>query len=164
VNGWWPTLLLVLAAMNPPVVAALAADRTQAQRSGAALLVVAGALLLLGTTDSILEALGITIGTYRLGAGVVVLVAAIVALVRGAPEPSEGGALGAYARPGLLAVAVALGTGNWWRPAVAVLLVVPLCEVCRHASPAGRSALARLGGGLGVVLAVALAVDGVKTL
>lgn len=176
-------LLGFLATVNPPAAAvALVRDRrTDRPRSVIAGTAVAAAVLvgLAAAADPILDLLDIDLGTYRLGAGVVIAVAGLRWLVAGAApaaeEPDEDRRLAGYVAfpvlltPGAVVLAVSVGAEHGWiDAAVGVLVAVVLGGVglyLRRSMPHLLMAgLVRMLGAAATVLGVAIAVDGIRTL
>ena len=160
-------ILLVVVVVNPVRRRyELPTDRRQVA-VGAGLTL--GALVALGLIgESVLDALDITVPTFRVAVGLVVAVCAVVALFRRLPEggPVEPGLAGAVApvffpvlfRPevGLAAVLIGADAGVGW------LLVGAVVALLDPVWWAERNRNARLDRAFGVVLSVAaivLAVD-----
>lgn len=176
-------LIGLLAAVNPAAAAATIArdrrtDRPVPVGIGVAAAVVALAVLA-AVSDTVLEALDVNLGTYRLGAGVVLVFAGIRWLVTGtgapATEPETDLGLAAFVTfptlvtPGAAALAISIGAEHGvGRVAVgaAVAAVLGGLGVFRRRTlpPAMIAGAVRFLGGVTAVIGVILAVDGVKTL
>lgn len=176
-------LLGLLATVNPAAATlALALDRrTDRPRSvfaGAAVAAVA-LIVLAAAADPLLDALDINLGTYRLGAGVVVTVAGLRWLVLGTPpaaeEPDEDRRLAAFVAfpvlltPGAAALVLSIGAEHGTlRAAVPVLIAVGLGGLgiyLRRSLPSALTAgLVRLLGAAATIVGVIVAVDGIRTL
>lgn len=172
-----------LVAVNPGAAAvALARDwRTDrpapvALGTGLAVVLIAA---LAGLADPVLDALDINLGTYRLGAGVVVAVAGLRSLVerarRGADEPTTDVRLAGYVffptlvTPGAAVLSISVGAeeGLLTAALAAAIAIVAggLGVYYRRRIPALLAgALTRLLGAGAVIVGVALAFDGIKTL
>ena len=176
-------LLGLIAAINPAAaVAALATDR-RTNRPGA---VAAGGaiaavvlLALAAAGDSILDVLDVNLGTYQLGAGAAVGFAGIRWLVFGpattAEEPeSDRGLTGYVAFPALItpaaaALAISVGAEDGVGEAIAGIVIGVVAGTVglyyrRSISRNVVTALVRLLGAIAVVIGIALAVNGVRTL
>ena len=176
-------VIAFLVAVNPGAASvALARDwRTDrpvpvALGAGVAIVFLAA---LAGLADPILDVLDLNLGTYRLGAGVVVAVAGLRALVerarRGADEPTTDVRLTGYVffptlvTPAAAVLAVSVGAGEGVVTALvgaAVAVVAGGLGVFhrRRIPELLAGALVRLLGAGGVIIGIALAFDGVKTL
>ena len=176
-------LLGFLATVNPAAAAlALIRDRrTDRPRSVAAGVAVAVAVLvvLAAAADPILDLLDINLGTYRLGAGVVIAVAGLRWLVAGAapacPEPDEDRRLAGFVAfpvlltPGAVVLAVSVGAEHGTLEAAVGIVVAAvlgglglyLRRSVPHLFVAG---LVRMLGAAATVLGVVVAVDGIRTL
>lgn len=148
--------------------------------------VLAGALAAVGTlvglaaaSEQILELLAVNLGTYRVGAGVVVALAGLRWLLLGSPKPAEEPAtdfrLGGYIffptliTPAVAVLAVAIGAEDGTAvaavgAAVTVILGAAAVYQRRRVPFALGGALVRVVGAGGVVVGVGLVVDGIKTL
>lgn len=179
------TLALIgfLAAVNPAAAALAIAGNRRADRPtpiAAGAIIAATVLIgLAGVAEVVLDALDVNLGTYRLGAGVVMTVAGLRWLVAGtvpqADEPeSDRGLAGFVAFPTLLtpgAVVLAVSVGaehGTAATAVAVAVAVALgalAALLRRRFHTGllRGVVRFLGAALTVVGTI-VAVDGVRTL
>ncbi len=176
-------LLGFVATVNPAAAAlALVRDRrTDRPRSVTAGVVVATAVLvaLAAAADPILDLLDINLGTYRLGAGVVIAVAGLRWLVAGAApaceEPDEDRRLAGFVAfpvlltPGAVTLAVSVGAEHGWiEAAVGIVVAVVLGGLglyLRRSMPhLFMAGLVRMLGAAATVLGVIIAVDGVRTL
>lgn len=171
---WLVGVLLVLAAINPALRwHELPSDRRQvAVGSGITLAV----LLFLGAGgDWILESLDITVPTFRVGVGLVLVIRAIADLLKPVPQaiaPAGGlrsGVVPAFFpvlfRPevALVGVLVAVDAGIGWMLAGAVLALLDVIWWAGRPRPLVRSLAALFSVGA-VVLAIAVIVDGVFAL
>lgn len=176
-------ILGFLATVNPAAAAvALVRDRrTDRPRSVAAGVVVAALVLvvLAAAADQVLELLDINLGTYRLGAGVVIAVAGLRWLVAGAApaceEPDEDRRLAGFVAfpvlltPGAVVLAVSVGAEPGWVEATVGIVVATvlgglglyLRRSMPHLLMAG---LVRMLGAAATMYGVLLAVDGIRTL
>lgn len=176
-------ILGFLATVNPAAAAlALVRDRrTDRPRSVAAGTAIAAALLiaLAAAAGPILDLLDIGLGTYRLGAGVVIAVAGLRWLVAGAvpacPEPDEDRRLAGFVAfpvlltPGAVVLAVSVGAEHGTAvAAIAAVIAVVLGGLglyLRRSLPhLLMIGLVRLLGAAATVLGVVVAVDGIRTL
>lgn len=176
-------LLGFLATVNPAASAAALARGLRADRPGpvAAGTVVAFGLLaaLSVLADPMLDALDINLGTYRLGAGVVVTVAGLRWLAAGpvatVEEPASDRSLAGFVAfpvlltPGAAALAVSVGAGDGVLTAVigaAVGVTAGGAAVhFRRALPEWVvGGLVRFLGAAAAVIGVIVAVDGIRTL
>lgn len=176
-------LLGFLATVNPAAAAlALVRDRrTDRPRSvtagvaGAALVLV----LLAAAADPILDLLDINLGTYRLGAGVVIAGAGLRWLIAGAApaceEPNEDRRLAGFVAfpvlltPGAVVLAVSVGAEHGWlEAAVGIVVAVILGGLglyLRRSLPHPLMAgLVRMVGAGATLLGIVVAVDGIRTL
>lgn len=176
-------ILGFLATVNPAAAAvALVRDRrTDRPRSVAAGVVVAALVLvvLAAAADQVLELLDINLGTYRLGAGVVIAVAGLRWLVAGAApaceEPDEDRRLAGFVAfpvlltPGAVVLAVSVGAEPGRVEATVGIVVATvlgglglyLRRSMPHLLMAG---LVRMLGAAATMYGVLLAVDGIRTL
>ena len=178
-----PALLTLLVALNPAAASvALGRDWRTDRPVPVALgsLAAAGVLVALAAAaDPILDALDVNLGTYRLGAGVVVAVLGLRWLAVGAPsgteEPATDLRLGGFvAFPTLLTPAAAVialsvgaehGTGVAAVAAAVAVLLGGLGVYYRRRIPALLAqGLVRLLGAGAVVVGVIVAIDGIRTL
>lgn len=176
-------LLGLIATVNPAAASlAMVRDRrTDRPRSVAAGAVAAAVVLtVLGAaSDPILDALGINLGTYRLGAGVVIAVAGLRWLVAGAVGPVEEPdvdrrlagfvAFPVLITPGAAALAVSVGAEQGAvATAVAVAVAVVLGGIgiyLRRSVPHLLAlGLVRFLGAVAVVVGVIVSIDGIRTL
>lgn len=176
-------ILGFLATVNPAAAAiALVRDRrTDRPRSVAAGVLAAGAVLVIlgAAAGPLLDLLDVTLGTYRLGAGVVIAVAGLRWLVAGAAEPSEepddDRRLAGYVAfpvlltPGAVVLSVSVGAEHGAAgTAVGAVLAVVLAGLglyLRRSLPHLLMAgLVRLLGAGATIIGVAVAVDGIRTL
>jgi len=176
-------LLGFLATVNPAAAAvALVRDRrTDRPRSVTA--GTAGALVLLvalsAGSEPILDALDIGLGTYRLGAGIVVALAGVRWLVAGpvaaVPEPEDDRRLAGFVAfpvlftPGAAVFAVSVGAEHGtataaWTAAVAVVLGGIGLYLRRSLPHLLMNGLVRLLGAVATVVGIIVAVDGIRTL
>lgn len=175
--------LALLVAVNPAAASlALARDwRTDRPMPVLAGTVVAGLVLaaLAGLADPILDALDVNLGTFRLGAGVVLTVAGLRWLAVGTPagtqEPLNDARLAGFVAfpilltPGAAVVAVSVGAEDGLAvaaAAVAVAVVVGGIGVYfrRRIPELLAQGLVRVLGAGAVVTGIVIAVDGVRTL
>ena len=175
--------LALLVAVNPAAASlSLARDwRTDRPMPVLAGTVVAGVVLvaLAGLADPILDALDVNLGTFRLGAGVVLTIAGLRWLAVGAPastqEPLNDARLAGFVffptllTPGAAVVAVSVGAEEGLSvaaAAVAVAVVVGGIGVYfrRRIPELLAQGLVRLFGAGAVVTGIVIAVDGVRTL
>lgn len=177
------TLIAFLVACNPAnALSALGHDR----RTDRPIPLVAGTLAavaviiaLAGASQPILDLLGLNLGTFRVGAGVVLAVSGLRYLIVGSPKPAEEPAtdfrLGGYiffptlTTPSSVVLAVSAGVERGTAltsVAAAICIVLGALGVYeRRRMPAAlASALVRLLGAGSVVIGVGLVVDGIKTL
>jgi small neutral amino acid transporter SnatA (MarC family) len=173
----------LLAAVNPAAASlALVRDRrTDRPASVVAGTVAAAAVLavLAAAADPVLDALDVELGTYRLGAGVVVAAAGVRWLVMGAippvEEPENDRRLAGFVAfpvlvtPAAAALALSVGAEHGTvRTAVAAGVAVVLGGVgiyVRRSIPHLLAlGLVRLFGAAAAVIGVIVAVDGVRTL
>jgi small neutral amino acid transporter SnatA (MarC family) len=173
------SFLVLLAAVNPPAVAlALRPPERRLPMAAAAILAALCAVALAGVSGPVLDALDVSLGTFRVAAGIVVGVAGLRWLV-------------APVNP-----VVAEDVTSWWRVAVPLLLPVLVTPQLAMASlttgaddgvalVAGAAAVSfalawlaatiggrpvfwsvgkRFVGALGVTVALSLIVDGVQTI
>lgn len=176
-------ILGFLATVNPAAAAvALVRDRrTDRPRSVTAGVVVAAVVLIVlaAASGPILDLLDINLGTYRLGAGVVIAVAGLRWLVAGAApaceEPDEDRRLAGFVAfpvlltPGAVVLAVSVGAEHGWLDAaVGVVVAVVLGGLglyLRRSLPhLFVSGLVRMLGAAATLLGVIVAVDGIRTL
>lgn len=176
-------LLGLIATVNPAAATlAMVRDRrTDRPVSVAAGTVVAGLVLvaIAAASEPILDALDVSLGTYRLGAGVVVAVAGLRWLAVGAAspveEPDDDRRLAGFVAfpvlltPGAAALALSVGAEHGaTSTAVAAGIAVALGGVgifLRRSIPHLLAlGLVRLLGGAAVVVGVIVAVDGIQTL
>ena len=176
-------LLVLLAAVNPAAAsAALARDR----RTDRPVPVLVGALAaaavlvaLAGGADPLLDVLDVNLGTFRLGAGVVLAVAGVRWLAAGAAaeatEPANDNRLAAFVcfpavlTPGAAVVAVSVGAEEGVATAAvaiaAAVLAAGLGVYFRRLVPEPLTqGLVRFFGGGAVLFGIILAVDGIRTL
>lgn len=176
-------LLGFLSTVNPAGAAvALVRDRrTDRPRSvtagtlGALLVLVA----LAAASEPVLDALDVSLGTYRLGAGIVIAMAGVRWLVAGpvaaVPEPEDDRRLAGFVAfpvlltPGAVVLAVSVGAEHGtasaaWTAAVAVVLGGVGLYVRRSLPHLLMNGLVRLLGAVATVVGVIVAVDGIRTL
>jgi small neutral amino acid transporter SnatA (MarC family) len=176
-------LLGFLATVNPAAAAlALVRDRrTDRPRSVSAGVAVAALVLvaLAAAADPILDLLDINLGTYRLGAGVVIAVAGLRWLVAGAgpacEEPDADRRLAGFVAfpvlltPGAVVLAPSIGAEHGWiEAAVGIVVAVVLGGLglyLRRSLPhLFIGGLVRMLGAAATLLGVLVAVDGIRTL
>ena len=176
-------ILGFLATVNPAAAAlALVRDRrTDRPRSVVAGVVLAAIVLvtLAAAADPILDLLDINLGTYRLGAGVVIAVAGLRWLVAGAvtpcEEPDDDRRLAGFVAfpvlltPGAVVLSVSVGAEHGAAgAAIGAVLAVVLAGVglyLRRALPhLLMMGLVRMLGAAATVTGIVLAVDGIRTL
>lgn len=176
-------ILGFLATVNPAAAAlALVRDRrTDRPRSVVAGVVLAAIVLvtLAAAADPILDLLDINLGTYRLGAGVVIAVAGLRWLVAGAvpacPEPDDDRRLAGFVAfpvlltPGAVVLSVSVGAEHGAvGAAVGAVAAVVLAGVglyLRRSLPQLLMiGMVRLLGAAATVIGVVIAVDGIRTL
>jgi small neutral amino acid transporter SnatA (MarC family) len=170
--------LLLLVAVNPAAVAAGRQARAGLVLAFAAAVTAVAAIAFAGVSGPILDALDVSPATFRLAAGAVLAAGSLWwvvvgrAPVAGPGEPDRGGALlvldlAILLSPQLVAVSIALGAddgvGVVAVGAPVVLAVTWLVTALAPDRPAVWSAVARVVGAFGVVLALDLVVDGVKS-
>lgn len=176
-------LLGFLSTVNPAAAAvALVRDRrTDRPRSVTAGTAFALVLLvaLAAASEPILDVLDIGLGTYRLGAGIVIAMTGVRWLVAGpvtpVPEPEDDRRLAGFVAfpvlftPGAAVLAVSVGAEHGtavatWTAAVAVVLG-GLGLYARRALPhLLMNGLVRFLGAVATVVGVIVAVDGIRTL
>ncbi|MFP5320954.1 MAG: hypothetical protein ACLGIC_03815 [Acidimicrobiia bacterium] len=176
-------LLGLIATVNPAAAAlAMVRDRrTDRPRSVAAGTVLAAVVLaVLGAAaDPVLDALDVDLGTYRLGAGVVIAVAGLRWLAAGAAttveEPDDDRRLAGFVAfpvlitPGAAALAPSVGAEHG---AVFVAVAVTVAVVLGGLGIYLRRSLphllvlglVRLLGAASVIVGVVVAIDGIRTL
>ena len=182
-SGLGPVILMVLAAANPAAGALTVAWRpsNRDQWRPRVALAIAAAVALLWTiaalADPILDALSVTTGTWRLATSVPFAVAGLRWMLWPArpihDEPRAGVqvaliTLTVLFTPPLVAVVLATAAHDGtWRTltgiAIAAALTTPLLWLRAVPTPL-LSVLTRLLGGLAVLLAIALGVDGTQTI
>jgi small neutral amino acid transporter SnatA (MarC family) len=176
-------LIGFLATVNPAAAAvALVRDRrTDRPRSVAAGTMVALVVLvvLAAASEPVLDALDINLGTYRLGAGVVIALAGVRWLVAGpvapVPEPEEDSRLAGFVAfpvlltPGAAVLALSVGAEHGtataaWTAAVAVVLGGLGLYLRRSLPHLLMNGLVRMLGAVATVVGVIVAIDGIRTL
>ena len=182
-SGLGPVMLMVLAAANPAAGALCVAWRPSNRdqwRPRVALAVAAAVGLLwlvAALSDPILDALSVTTGTWRLATAVPFAVAGVRWMVFPArpvhDEPRAGTQMALIAltllfTPQLVAVVLATAAHDGTlRTMAGVILAAALTAALLwfRATPTPLlSVVARLFGGLAIVLAIALGVDGTQTI
>lgn len=174
-------LLLLFVAVNPAAVAIGLRGRAGPALAVAAVASAAVAIALAGASSAILDALDVTPATFRLAAGAVLAAGSLWWVVMGhrpgaendageepdAPGPRILADLAYLLSPQLVAVSISLGADEGVTAvavcATAVLAVTWVATALGSTRPAVWSALARIIGVFGVVLALDLIVDGVKS-
>jgi small neutral amino acid transporter SnatA (MarC family) len=173
-------LLTVLAAVNPPAVAvALWPRERRALLAIACAFTAAAAIVAAGVSGPILDALDVTLGTFRVAAAVVIGLVGARWLVAGAPVLSGEGPAAAPGRvgvpllfpvlvtPQLAMASISVGADDGVViVAAGVVVSLALAWVAAVAPKRRRVAWdagVRLVAALAVAVALALAVDGVKT-
>ena len=175
-------ILGFLATVNPAAAAlALVRDRrTDRPRSVVAGVGIAAAILiaLAAAADPLLDLLDINLGTYRLGAGVVITVAGLRWLVAGAvpacEEPDEDRRLAGFVAfpvlltPGAVVLSVSVGAEHGaLATAVAAGIAVVLAGLglyMRRSVPhLFMIGLVRMLGAAATVIGIIVAIDGVRT-
>ena len=182
-SGLGPVILMVLAAANPAAGALSIAWRPSNRdqwrpRVAMAVAAAVGALWVIAAlADPILDALSVTTGTWRLATSVPFAVAGLRWMLFPArpihDEPRAGTqvaliALTVLFTPQLVAVVLATAAHDGtWRTMASVVLAAALTATLLwfRATPTPLlSVVARLLGGLSIVLAIALGVDGTQTI
>ena len=174
------SLLALLAAVNPMAVAvALWPRERRTTMAAAAAVAVAVAVVCAGVSDPILDALDVTLGTFRVAAAVVLGIAGARWLIVGAPGVAGEGPAGGPGRvlipllipvlltPQLVMVSVSVGADDGVA-AVAVgtavsLALAWLATIVTKRHHVAWTAGVRMVAALAIVVALILAVDGVKT-
>ncbi len=173
-------LLALLAAVNPLAVAvALWPRERRSTMAVAAAIACAVAIVSAVVSGPILDALDVTPGTFRVAAGLVLGLAGARWLITGAPSVAAEGTAGGAGRiavpllfPVLVTpqlVMVSMSTGADHGTAVVAagaagsLAVAWAVAVVRKRHQAGWTAGVRLVAALAVTVALALVVDGIKT-
>ena len=176
-------LLGLLATVNPAAAAlAMVRDRRTDRPTSVAAGTAVAALVLVAigaAADGVLDALDVSLGTYRLGAGVVIAVAGLRWLAVGAAapveEPDDDRRLAGFVAfpvlltPGAAAIALSVGAehGTAATATAAVVAVglgglgIYLRRSVPHLLALG---LVRLLGAIAVVVGVIVSVDGIQTL
>lgn len=176
-------LLTFLAAVNPGAASVSLARDWRTDRPLPVLVgTVAAAALLVGISaaaDPILDALDVNLGTYRLGAGVVLAVAGLRWLAAGAPmgttEPTTDVRLAGFVffptllTPSAAVLAVSVGAeegaASAGVAAVAAVVIAGVGVYFRRRVPELLAqGLVRLFGAGAIVIGIIVAVDGVRTL
>ena len=176
-------LLTLLAAVNPAAASVALARDWRTDRPIPVLVgtLAAAAVLaaLAGGADPLLDALDVNLGTFRLGAGVVLAVAGVRWLAVGAPmgatEPANDHRLAAFVcfptvlTPGAAVAAVSVGAEEGVvMTGIAIAVVAFLAGLGvyfrRRVPELLAQGLVRLFGGGAVLFGVILAVDGIRTL
>jgi small neutral amino acid transporter SnatA (MarC family) len=170
--------LVLLAAVNPPAVAlALRPPERRVTMAAAAAIALALAIALGAASEAVLDALDVSLGTYRVAAGAVIGVFSLRPLIARIDPVIVEGATGStrIAVPLLIPVLVtpqlamaSISTGaDRGTLVVAGAAAVSLALAWLAATTGGRAQLwtagARFVGALGVAVALSLVVDGVKT-
>ena len=170
--------LLLLVAVNPAAVAVARRGRAGPVSATAAVAAALVAVAFAGASGPILDALDVSPATFRLAAGAVLAAGSLWWVVAGRPpvagddEPARGWArllldLLLLLSPQLVAVSISLGAdegvGVVAVAATAVLALTWLATALGSVRAAVWSGVARIVGAVGVVLALDLVVDGVKS-
>ena len=182
-TGFVAVFLTVLAAANPPTVPLTVAwPRTEGRawtlRVLGALVTVTALLIVVAiVSDPILDLLSVTIGTFRLATSVLLAFAGLRWLllparpVTDAPSsPLVGGvlALTLLFTPQLVAVTIATaGKDGAWPTSISLVVAAGAAAgllLWNRVPDAILGAVARLLGGLAIVFAITLGVDGTKTI
>ena len=176
-------LLTLLAAVNPAAASvALARDRRTDRPVPVLIGAMAAAVVLValaGGADPLLDLLDVNLGTFRLGAGVVLAVAGVRWLAVGAPaeagEPATDRRLAAFVcfptvlTPGAAVAAVSVGAEEGVATAAVAVVVAVLAAGAgvyfrRRVPELLAQGLVRFFGGGAVLFGIILAVDGTRTL
>jgi small neutral amino acid transporter SnatA (MarC family) len=174
------SLLAVLAAVNPLAVAVALWPRERRQLTAiAAAIALAVAVVCAAVSDPILDALDVTLGTFRVAAAVVLGLAGARWLVAGAPTVSADGPAAGPGRlvvpllipvlitPQLVMVSVSVGADEGVvlvaAGAAVSLALAWAATIAPKRHRGGWTAGVRLVAALAVAAAVGLAVDGVRT-
>ena len=178
-----PAVLSLLVAVNPAAASVALARDWRTDRPFPVLvgtLAAAGILAALaGGAGPLLDALDVNLGTFRLGAGVVLTVAGIRWLAVGAPmgttEPMNDNRLAGFVcfptllTPGAAVVAVSVGDEMGFVTALAAIAVAIVLGGLgvyyrRRVPELLAQGLVRLLGGGAILLGIILAIDGIRTL
>ena len=174
------SLLALLAAVNPIAVAvALWPRERRPTMAAAAAIAVAVAIVCAGVSDPILDALDVTLGTFRVAAAVVLGIAGARWLIVGAPSVAGEGPGGGPGRvvlpllipvlltPQLVMVSVSVGADEGVAVvavgAAASFALAWLATIVTKRHHVAWIAGVRMVAALAMAVALALAVDGVKT-
>lgn len=174
------SLLALFAAVNPlAVAAALWPRERRLTMAAAAAIAFAVAVVCAGVSDPILDALDVTLGTFRVAAAVVLGLAGARWLIAGAPTVAADGPSGGPGRvavpllipvlltPQLVMVSVSVGADEGVTVVAAgaavSLALAWVAVVVSKRHRAGWTAGLRLVAALGIAVALGLAVDGVRT-
>ena len=171
-----------LVAVNPPVVAAALAGRIGRRALAAALIAAVGAVALTAAASGpLLDLLDVTAPTFRVATGVVLGVTALRWLVVGTAAPEDSSPEDSRPEhtppvpllvlllltPQLVAVSIMVGADDGVAAAAAAgavaLVATGLAASGRQPRPLVWGLAARLVGMVGVAVALALVVDGVKS-
>ncbi len=176
-------IVMFLVAVNPGAASVALARDWRTDRPGPVAVGTAAAaavlVALVAFADPSLRALDVNLGTYRLGAGVVLAVSGLRWLAVGAPmgttEPNTDSRLAGFVffptlmTPGAAVLAVSVGAARGLAVAgVAALVAVVVGGIGvyyrRRVPELLAQSLVRLFGAGGVVIGIILAVDGLRTL
>lgn len=171
--------LALLAAVNPPAVALALRPPENRRLMAIAVLIAAGAAIALAAaSESVLDALGVSDGTFRVAAGVVLGVASLRWLIVGLrPEPADG--VVGLARivvpllipvlftPQLVMTSISAGVDHGTAVvacAAAIAFALAWLAGTLHGPPVVWSVATQFFGALGAAVALSLIVDGVQTI
>jgi small neutral amino acid transporter SnatA (MarC family) len=171
--------LAFLAAVNPPAVALALRPPESRRLMAAAVLIAAGAAVALAAaSESVLDALDVSDGTFRVAAGVVLGIAALRWLVGGARpvivEEATGAAriavpllIPVLFTPQLVMTSISAGVDHGTAVvagAAALALALAWLAGTQKGPPVVWTVATQFFGALGVAVALSLIVDGVQTI